>query len=321
MRTNAGDVRPRVCVECLWTRPSVKHEAASLKLRGNDGKSVDAQIEIEGAAIILHSRGGKPPRNTQYSKALDLILGRLATSQVSIERVLVDSTEAQQMSDAVRTVAVAADFSALVLDDVRKQIRRRMRALGRAPDAPPNKGNSTKRLRIETSANEIQLRRILRAVPYDAAGQDDEPDTGRQSGRPGQASYRKPTADEVAAAVAEMPITDEERRWIEGNIKVAKHLRRERHPGLADAKKKQFGELNGRLFCERCSIDPVADYGTDAAVACIEVHHAKTTVADMDEGHETSLEDLQCLCANCHRLVHREMSIAKMEAQANGSHS
>jgi 5-methylcytosine-specific restriction protein A len=116
-----------------------------------------------------------------------------------------------------------------------------------------------------------------------------------------------------------MPLTDEERRWVEGSLKVAKHLRRERKAGLADAKKAEFTIRNGRLYCERCTIDPVKEYGTEAAIACIEVHHAKVQVADMDEGHETSLDDLECLCANCHRLIHRQMALAKKAALAGQS--
>jgi predicted HNH restriction endonuclease len=45
------------------------------------------------------------------------------------------------------------------------------------------------------------------------------------------------------------------------------------------------------------------------AEACLEVHHSRVAVADMEQGHETALEDTQLLCANCHRLVHREMKV------------
>jgi 5-methylcytosine-specific restriction protein A len=34
-------------------------------------------------------------------------------------------------------------------------------------------------------------------------------------------------------------------------------------------------------------------------------------VSEMQRGHKTQLEHLQCLCANCHRLVHREMRAKK----------
>lgn len=54
-------------------------------------------------------------------------------------------------------------------------------------------------------------------------------------------------------------------------------------------------------------MDPHEVYGEDYGDACIEVHHAKTSVQDMEAAHKTKLEDLMCLCANCHRVVHREM--------------
>lgn len=92
--------------------------------------------------------------------------------------------------------------------------------------------------------------------------------------------------------------------WAEGTSKLRLHLIKERAPGLAAAKKRAFVAERGRLFCERCASDPVQAYGLVAAEACIEVHHAATAVREMKPGHATKLSDLQCLCANCHRLVH-----------------
>lgn len=99
---------------------------------------------------------------------------------------------------------------------------------------------------------------------------------------------------------------DEERAWSEGGAKLVTHLRRERATGLAAEKRHHFREQHGRLFCERCKMDPVETYG-DVGEACIEVHHRETHLADMQEGHRTRLEDLMCLCANCHRVAHREL--------------
>ncbi|NCU11354.1 MAG: hypothetical protein GXC70_04195 [Sphingomonadaceae bacterium] len=31
-------------------------------------------------------------------------------------------------------------------------------------------------------------------------------------------------------------------------------------------------------------------------------------VATMSDGHEAKLDDLECLCANCHRIRHREIA-------------
>jgi hypothetical protein len=95
--------------------------------------------------------------------------------------------------------------------------------------------------------------------------------------------------------------------WREGSPKLRTHFRRERASGLPAAKKAQFRRLHGRLYCERCGEDPIQKYQTEAAEACIEVHHARVQVSHMQEGHRTPLEDVQCLCANCHRLTHREM--------------
>jgi hypothetical protein len=102
-------------------------------------------------------------------------------------------------------------------------------------------------------------------------------------------------------------LLDQDRVWAEGRPRLVMHLRRERALGLAAAKRQEFKALHGRLFCERCGMDPVETFGSTMGEACIEVHHRETQVAHMEEGHETRLEELQCLCANCHRVTHREL--------------
>ena len=101
-----------------------------------------------------------------------------------------------------------------------------------------------------------------------------------------------------------IPLDPEEKTWAEGGPRLAAHLTRERARGLSPAKKDKFIGIHGKLFCERCKIDPKEIYGKDVGDACIEVHHAKVSLADMGSDHITKLEDLQCLCANCHRIVH-----------------
>ncbi|MBB6221929.1 HNH endonuclease [Rhizobium leguminosarum] len=119
----------------------------------------------------------------------------------------------------------------------------------------------------------------------------------------------KPSRADITAELADLVPTDEERSWIEGNPKIAYHLRRERHPGLAKEKRAQFIADHGRLFCEDCKLDPVKLYGEQAGSACIEVHHHITHVAKMEPGHRTRMEDLMCLCANCHRVLHRKLAL------------
>lgn len=103
------------------------------------------------------------------------------------------------------------------------------------------------------------------------------------------------------------PLSDDDRIWVEGNPRLVTHLRRERGQGLSNAKKAEFIRQHGRLFCERCKMEPVQVFGDQDGDACIEVHHHSTAVAQMDEVHETRLKDLKCLCANCHRYTHRVM--------------
>lgn len=115
-----------------------------------------------------------------------------------------------------------------------------------------------------------------------------------------------------ARAPAEATVLDPEAAaWAEGDARRITHLRRERHPGVARAKKAQMRELHGRLFCEDCRMDPLDVFGGPEGEACIEVHHRDTEVAQMAPGHFTKLSELECLCANCHRVRHRRIRDAQ----------
>lgn len=108
----------------------------------------------------------------------------------------------------------------------------------------------------------------------------------------------------------ELPVAPEDREWCEGEPRLVTHLKRERAGGLAKAKKSAFLREHGKLFCERCELDPIERFGREVGEACIEVHHRRTSVSRMLDGHVTVLEDLQCLCANCHRIIHAELRVA-----------
>lgn len=118
------------------------------------------------------------------------------------------------------------------------------------------------------------------------------------------AGYRIVAKSEIVSQPT-TTLSAEDRQWAEGKPMLVTHLRRERGSGLSEAKKAEFRRVHGRLFCERCSMDPVQSYGGLHGEACIEAHHQEVRVADMASGHQTRLEGLQCLCANCHRVVHR----------------
>ena len=104
----------------------------------------------------------------------------------------------------------------------------------------------------------------------------------------------------------EVPPNTEDRIWVEGSPKVALHLRRERGPGVSKAKKKAFLLEHGRLACEECGLDPETVYERGLGHACIEVHH-KLPLSKGSRARVTRLEDLQCVCANCHRIIHQQL--------------
>lgn len=109
------------------------------------------------------------------------------------------------------------------------------------------------------------------------------------------------------AQAGESDSLDDEFR--EGTLQLKLHLKRERAWRLAGKKKTDFVAKHGKLYCERCRLDPVEAFGSRVGCAVIEVHHAAISVSKMESEHKTKLDDLQCLCANCHRLVHAEMNL------------
>lgn len=117
---------------------------------------------------------------------------------------------------------------------------------------------------------------------------------------------------EIDKAVASVPADPEECRWIEGNPRMATHLRTERTRSLKAAVSKRAAiraANEGRLACEHCATDWYAVYPHAIADAIFDIHHT-IPLKGMQEDHETRIEDLLCLCANCHRAEHRRMVLS-----------
>ncbi|MFE0454871.1 HNH endonuclease [Streptomyces sp. NPDC058914] len=89
---------------------------------------------------------------------------------------------------------------------------------------------------------------------------------------------------------------------IEGRLLVRRALARERNPRLRAQKIAQVRRLGGPLRCEVCDFDFARTYG-DLGEGYIEVHHI--TPLHFSGTRETTLDDLACVCANCHRMCHR----------------
>lgn len=104
----------------------------------------------------------------------------------------------------------------------------------------------------------------------------------------------------------------------EGRRRLRQHWAIERDRGLV-AMKKERARQDGRLCCEVCGFDFVAEYGP-LGDNFIEVHH-KIPLASLEQSRATKLSDLALLCANCHRMVHRRdplLGIAELRSRRRG---
>ena len=96
----------------------------------------------------------------------------------------------------------------------------------------------------------------------------------------------------------------------EGRRRLRMHLGRERSATLIKAFKARLSNF----ACEACGDDMEAIYG-ELGRGYVEAHH-KVPVALIEEGSTTKLSDLAALCANCHRMIHRNglMSVEALAA-------
>jgi hypothetical protein len=123
--------------------------------------------------------------------------------------------------------------------------------------------------------------------------------------REGAWAYRPRTA--VRPPIA----ADVELSSIEGEPRMFFHVRRERDPALALAKREVVRAADGRLTCEACGFSVEAIYPGLTGDVC-EVHHRRP-LADAVGPVETRLEDLAVLCANCHRAIHQTRPLMTVE--------
>ncbi|MEV6882186.1 HNH endonuclease [Streptomyces sp. NPDC051135] len=109
----------------------------------------------------------------------------------------------------------------------------------------------------------------------------------------GELHLLPPQADEVDGTGASA---------IEGRLLVRRALARERNPRLRAQKIKHVQLQGAPLECEVCAFSFADTYG-ELGEEYIEVHHL--TPLHVSGTRETQLDDLACLCANCHRMCHR----------------
>jgi 5-methylcytosine-specific restriction protein A len=109
---------------------------------------------------------------------------------------------------------------------------------------------------------------------------------------------------ESDVAVPSLDTDDDDDLASEGKLLTRMHRSYERKPENRRRKIAQFRRTHGgRLFCECCEFDFERTYG-EHGEGFIECHHA-AQLSSLKPHQVLKLSDLRMLCANCHRMVHR----------------
>lgn len=98
----------------------------------------------------------------------------------------------------------------------------------------------------------------------------------------------------------------------EGQILYKLHKVRERDKRIIKVKKITVFKKTGKLECEVCGFDFKARYGS-LGEGFIECHHL-ISLSNFDSIKVTKLDDLALVCSNCHRMMHRDLSISNVNA-------
>lgn len=105
----------------------------------------------------------------------------------------------------------------------------------------------------------------------------------------------------------------------EGQTLYRLHKYRERNAAIVATKKKKVLKATGALACEACTFDFYLKYGL-LGQGFIECHHTKP-LAQYNTAAPTQLEDLALVCANCHRMLHRQPGVLTVNELREVVHS
>nr|WP_262924059.1 HNH endonuclease [Spirosoma liriopis] len=89
------------------------------------------------------------------------------------------------------------------------------------------------------------------------------------------------------------------------------HKYRERNRKLVQKKKESVLKKEGHLACQVCGFRYDRVYGS-LGNGYIECHHVRP-VHLMKPDERTTLNDLALVCANCHRMLHRDLTLSLEE--------
>ena len=123
---------------------------------------------------------------------------------------------------------------------------------------------------------------------------------------------------EAEATFLAPDVEEEEEEASEGRLLTRTHRVRERDPSIVRKKKQRVLEEHGRIACIACGFDFEQAYGSRGN-GYIECHHTKP-LSELAPSAKTKISDLELLCSNCHRIVHRGkpwLSIEELKALIN----
>jgi 5-methylcytosine-specific restriction endonuclease McrA len=98
----------------------------------------------------------------------------------------------------------------------------------------------------------------------------------------------------------------------EGAEKFVLHKAAERDRSIRTLKLREFLKEHGKLFCEVCSFNFEETYG-QIGRGLIEVHHL-IPIAEMEPNHRTTIDELMCICSNCHFAIHNGDATANLKS-------
>lgn len=276
-------------------------EITLYKLAPTNERLIDSVLEFDrisgtASAVVLHSRSGGPPRNSEYPEALVRIVAKLHAEN-RIAAVLIDSSRHAALPRAQRLLFSGEDLAGMPADEAARAIRQALLKFGQASNAKG--GNSTKRVRIETN---FPLHSLITSLHVHKVGSRSA-DT--RSNRP--VSRKK-----AQQLLGDVPHTEEEVACVENEVRMVAHYRTERSRSSHLPKKKREAvraSNSGRLKCESesCAVDWYAVFPEHIAESVFEVHHRVPLSSDENPAINT-IADLQVLCACCHRAEHRKLA-------------
>lgn len=115
-------------------------------------------------------------------------------------------------------------------------------------------------------------------------------------------SNNTPTNNSIDSSI----IKDEdiESKNTEGKEKYKLHRTLERDSSIGKIAKKKRLQNEGSLSCDVCGFDFLKVYG-EIGEGYIEAHHT-IPVSEIREARKTKLSEIALVCANCHRMLHRQ---------------